>query len=127
MSDALPVFYNCNNCPAYCCSYPHTPVNKTDLRRLARHFDIDLEVARRRFTKRGASAKAMVLRQQKDDVYGSACRFLDAESRQCTVYEARPKICREHPGSVRCGYYDFLCAERHLQEDPELAATAYNV
>jgi len=35
-------------------------------------------------------------------------------------------ICRSYPGDGRCGYYDFLSAERRHQEDPELVAVTNN-
>ena len=66
------------------------------------------------------------MRHRKDEHFGSACRFLDQESRQCGVYDARPKICRAFPDSKRCGYYDLLCFERHHQDDPEAIATTWN-
>ena len=37
--------YDCTKCPAYCCSYERIIVNKRDLNRLAKHFDVDVEVA----------------------------------------------------------------------------------
>ena len=33
-------FYDCDRCPAYCCSYPRIIVGKRDLTRLAKHFEI---------------------------------------------------------------------------------------
>jgi Fe-S-cluster containining protein len=68
-----------------------------------------------------------VLRHQKDEHFGSACRFLDLETRLCTVHGARPGICRSHPTSSKCGYYTFLMSERRDQGDPELVARAYNL
>jgi len=110
--------YNCDNCPAYCCTYDHIEVTAKDLRRLAEHFDLSEKKARKKFTKKG-DGKARVLRHQEDEHFGSACMFLDLESRGCTVYDARPAICRAYPGTGRCGFYDFLCAERRIQDDPE--------
>lgn len=127
MSDSLPVFYDCLNCPSYCCTYPRIPVNQRDIRRLARHFDIDEDAAERRFTKKGWSKRERVLRHQRDEVFGSACRFLDLETRLCTVHGARPSICRNHPNSPNCGYYTFLMSERRQQDDPDLVARAYNL
>ena len=75
--------------------------------------------AAKRFTKLVQGGKLRVLRHQKDAIFGSVCQFLNLETRQCGNYDARPKICRDHPGSVRCGFYDFLCSERELQEDPD--------
>ena len=116
--------YDCDLCPAYCCSYPRVIVSKKDLKRLAGHFGIDLEKARERFTKRGAKKGERVLRHRKDQVYASVCRFLDPDDRCCTVYEARPRICRQYPGEPNCGYYDFLAFERRAQEDPEFIPSA---
>ena len=42
------VFFDCQKCPAFCCTYPQTPVTAKDLRRLARHLSIDVEAAGRR-------------------------------------------------------------------------------
>ncbi len=126
VSGLLPVLYDCNKCPSYCCSYARIAVNRRDLRRLARHFGISEEAVRRRFTKEGEEPGERVLRHQADEHYGTVCGFLDRETRLCTIYEARPEICRHYPGCSRCGYYDFLTFERRLQEDPEFVATAYN-
>lgn len=118
--------YDCDNCPAYCCSYPRVILSKKDLERLARHFGLSTREARKKFTKKGAEPGERVLRHRKDEIYGTVCRFLDRETRMCTVYDARPGICRDYPGLPRCGYYDFLEFERMLQEDPEFVSTAYN-
>jgi hypothetical protein len=115
----LRVLYNCQNCPAYCCSYEHIEVTPRDLERLASHFGISVAQARERFSRpRERGSKQRVLRHRKDAHFGSVCRFLDREERECTVYAARPAICRAYPGTGRCGFYDFLMAERRSQEDP---------
>ena len=119
--------YDCDKCPAYCCSYPRVILGKKDLERLARHFGLSTREARKKFTKKGAEPGERVLRHRKDETYGTVCRFLDPETRKCTVYEARPEICRDYPGLKRCGYFDFLEFERMLQEDPDFIPTAYNV
>ncbi len=116
--------YDCNLCPAYCCSYPRVIVSKKDLRRLADHFDIDVKTARKRLTTKGEEKGERVLRHRKDHIYKSVCRFLDRKERRCTVYEARPKICRRYPGEPNCGYYDFLAFERRAQENPEFIPLA---
>jgi Fe-S-cluster containining protein len=113
------VFYNCDKCPAYCCSYPRIQATHKDIQRLARHFGLSVDKARETLTKKGEEEGERVLRQQHDHIYDSVCAFLDRQSRQCTVYASRPKICRDYPGSSRCGYYDFLSFERRTQEDPD--------
>ena len=111
------VLYDCLKCPAYCCTYDRIIVGKRDLARLAKHFGIDDEVAERRFTKVVEGER--VLRHQKDPIFGSACMFLDAKTRRCTIYEARPGVCHEYPDKPRCGYYEFLRWERTHQDDDE--------
>lgn len=124
MSDA--VFYSCQKCPAYCCTYSRIPVTSKDLRRLAKHFGVSVETARGKYTKKGDKKNERVLRHRKDVHYGTACRFLHPVSRLCTIYDARPDICGEYPGTARCGYYDFLSFERRAQDDPDFVAIAYN-
>lgn len=111
------LLYDCSKCPAYCCSYDRIIVTKRDVNRLAKHFGVDDETALNRFTKLVDGEQ--VLRHQKDEIYGSVCMFLDVKTRRCTVYEARPGVCREYPEGPRCGYYDFLRWERSHQEDDE--------
>jgi Fe-S-cluster containining protein len=109
--------YDCAKCPAYCCSYDRIVVEKRDLARLAKHFGVDIDTARLRFTK--VRDDEQVLRHQKDKVYGSVCMFLDTKLRRCTIYEARPGVCHEYPDQKRCGYFDFISWERGHQEDED--------
>jgi uncharacterized protein len=109
--------YDCLKCPAYCCSYDRIIVENADLKRLAKHFGVDIDTARRRFTK--VKEGEQVLRHQKDAYYGTVCMFLDTKSRRCTIYDARPGVCHEYPDKSRCGYYDFLKWERRHQEDED--------
>ena len=113
--------YNCRKCPGYCCSYPLIPLDKRDVERLAKHFGLPYKVARVKFTK-VAHGRKYAMRRKKDTVYGRICRFFDTEKRCCTVYKARPAVCRSFPGAGRCGYYDFLAFERRAQEDDEFIA-----
>ncbi|MEM7123791.1 MAG: YkgJ family cysteine cluster protein [Pseudomonadota bacterium] len=115
--------YNCNKCPAYCCSYARIIVTDKDIKRLAKHHGLSTQEARKKFTKKGEEPGERILRHQIDEHFTSICMFLDQETRGCTIYEGRPAICREFPGKGRCGYYDFLTFERETQEDPEWVAT----
>ena len=124
MPKTLPVLYDCLNCTAYCCTYGHIAVAKQDLRRLAKHFGIDRETAKKRFTKKDGEG-GRVLRHRFDPYFQSACLFLDQETRRCTVHEARPSTCRAYPGAERCEYYDFLQAERARQDEPGMYVAAY--
>jgi Fe-S-cluster containining protein len=92
-------------------------VDSADVRRLARHFGITPEEAEKRYTKIGWGER--ILRHRKDEIYQSVCQFLDKKTRRCSVYDARPGVCREYPDKRRCGYYEFLSWERTHQDDPE--------
>lgn len=120
-----PPAYDCKKCPGYCCSYPIVEVTDRDLARLAKHFGLTPEEAERRFTKR-AYGHPRVMRRKSDDHFGGVCRFFDRTQRNCTIYAARPTICRQFPGEPHCGYYDFLAWEREHQDDPDFVATTDN-
>ena len=114
--------YSCAKCPAYCCTYTEIEVSSRDIDRLARHFGVSYAVAEERFTKQDTEKKKRMMRHRKDKIFDSACMMLDQEKRRCTVYDARPGVCRKYPDSSRCGYYDFLRFEREQQGDKEYVA-----
>jgi Fe-S-cluster containining protein len=119
ITDAKPrTYYDCNECPAYCCSiYERVQVTPRDIRRLAKHFSVTEEAATLRYTK--FFEKERVLRRKADPIFGQACHFLNPETRKCTIYNARPAVCREYPDTTRCAYYDLLKFERQQQGDPD--------
>lgn len=114
--------FDCSKCPGYCCSYPLIEINKRDIARLAKHFDLSYDQAEDRFTKYDKSEKARGLRHKKDRIFKTVCQFFDTRKRRCTVYEARPGVCREYPDAKICGYYEFLKFEREQQDDPKFIA-----
>ena len=122
--------YDCSKCPGYCCSYPRIELEAGDLKRLAAHFDMSKKETRKRFLQPGAKKEKKksvgVLRHHDDDIFGTICIFFDRKARHCTIYEARPEICRDYPGRKTCGYYEFLSFERDAQEDPEYIAVTGN-
>jgi Fe-S-cluster containining protein len=114
--------YNCLNCPGYCCSYPVIALNKRDIERLAKHFKLAFNTAKKRFTREGHGHKYL-MRRKGDKHFGRICQFFDTKERRCTIYAARPAACREYPGAnCRCGYYDFLMHERRAQDDDTFVA-----
>jgi uncharacterized protein len=111
-------YYDCTQCPAYCCSiYERVQVNKRDVTRLARHFGVSEDVAAYRYTK--VVNKERILRRKADPLMGKSCMFLNTTSRQCTIYHARPGTCRQFPDTSRCAYWDLLKFEKQQQGDPE--------
>jgi Fe-S-cluster containining protein len=115
----LKVHYDCTECPAFCCSvYERVEVTDRDLTRLAKYFGLTEKEAERKFTKKWENER--ILRRKKDDLFGETCRFLDDETRGCTIYEGRPTICRQYPGKEHCGYWDLWKFEQDQQGDPEV-------
>ncbi len=50
--DSPRVYFDCNKCPAFCCSvYERVQVSTRDISRLARHFGVSFETAKRRRTR----------------------------------------------------------------------------
>jgi len=112
--------YDCTDCPAFCCGiYEHIEVKPHDLKRLAKYFGLSEEETARRHTKIVFEERS--LRRKKDPLLdGTVCKFLDLKTRGCSIYEARPTICRQYPGVPRCGYYDVYRFEQAQQSDPEI-------
>ena len=115
------VYFDCSKCPAYCCSiYERVQVTRRDVNRLARYFKVTPEVAEKRYTKIDRASGERVLRRKGDVIFEQACMFLNQETRGCSIYHARPQVCREYPDRTRCAYYDLLKFERIQQDDPEV-------
>ncbi len=109
-------YFDCTKCPAFCCSiYERVAVTKRDITRLAKHFGVSFETARRRCTKQWQDER--VLKKVKDVIFAETCVFLNQETRGCSIYHGRPGVCREYPGRSRCVYYDVLKFERKQQDD----------
>lgn len=99
------MLYDCNTCPAYCCGYPIIEVKKADIRRLARHFKISEAAAKEKFTEK-ENNRVRKMRQRHDKKLNTpVCMLLNQKTRQCSIYRARPEICRAHPGD-RCEWHD---------------------
>ena len=115
--------YDCSKCPGYCCSYDRIEVKDSDVKRIAKHFGMTIDAAERKFFK-WYSPEERILKHRKDDIYGTMCRFFDRDERRCTIYKARPSVCRDYPNGNRCGYYEFLVFERKHQDDDEFIPSA---
>jgi len=126
MSEIVRKNYNCLKCPGYCCSYPAVVVTKRDVVRLAKHFSLTLKAFEQKYLK-SAHGYKRIMRRKKDKYYGRICQFFDIEERRCTIYKARPAVCREYPGVSSCGYYDFLRFERDAQNDKAYVSTTHHL
>jgi len=110
------VYFDCNKCPAFCCSiYERVVVTKRDITRLAKYFGVSFDEARERYTTDFEGER--VLKRVKDTIFERTCMFLDQKSRGCSIYHGRPAVCRAYPGRSRCVYYDVLRFERTQQGD----------
>ena len=111
--------YDCAKCPGYCCSYDHIEASDYDIGRLARHFQVTDAEARKRYFKvvKSEGKDITVLRHKKDHIFKTTCTFFDQDKRGCTIYNARPSVCRQYPNGTTCGYYKFLRFERKHAED----------
>ncbi len=110
------VYFDCNKCPAFCCSiYERVVVTKRDITRLAKYFGVSVDEARERYTTDFEGER--VLKRVKDKIFERTCMFLDQKSRGCSIYHGRPAVCRAYPGRSRCVYYDVLRFERTQQGD----------
>jgi len=118
--------FDCSKCPGYCCSHGRIAVSEFDIKRLAKHFGLPEAKAKEKFTYRFKTKDAdeQILRHQKDTVYSTICTFFDTKERRCTIYEARPNVCRKSPYGNKCGYYAFLAFEREHQEDEDYIPSA---
>ena len=81
--------YDCMKCPGYCCSYPVIEVKDRDAERIAKHFDMPLAKAEKKFFRKAHGYKR-IMRRQKDEIYGKICRFFDTKERRCTIYACPP-------------------------------------
>jgi Fe-S-cluster containining protein len=112
------IHFDCSKCPAFCCSiYERVIVTNRDLKRLAKHFGQTVEKAEKLHTKIHKETGERILRRKKDVLFEETCKFLDQETRGCTIYHGRPEVCREYPDRSRCVYYDVLQFERKQQDD----------
>ena len=114
--------YDCLKCPGYCCSYPVIEVKDRDAARIARHFNMPLDKAEKKYFK-SAHGYKRIMRRRLDPHFGKICQFFDTVARRCSIYEARPFPCKDFPGEDNCGYYDFLAFERLAQNDKAFIST----
>lgn len=99
------MLYDCNRCVGYCCGYPVIEAGKKDIRRLARHFNISADEAKEQFTEQENNRVRKMKQRFDKKMNAPACIFLNQKTRNCSVYAARPQICRDYPGD-RCEWHD---------------------
>ena len=89
-----PIPFDCLACGACCLHAGGVLLLDDDVARLAAHFELSGDDVRMRYTSDGEHLRT----KGRDD---PACVFLDGK--RCTVYEARPQVCRDYPvGGAAC-------------------------
>ncbi|MEK7866090.1 MAG: YkgJ family cysteine cluster protein [Planctomycetota bacterium] len=97
----MDVPYDCLACGACCLHAGGVLLLDQDVARLAAHLGLSEDQVRIRYTHDGEHLRT----KGRDD---PACVFLDwqrqlAGGTRCTVYEARPQVCRDYPvGGAAC-------------------------
>jgi hypothetical protein len=81
---------DCTAC-ANCCRYSIVTVSRTDVEAIARHLGYDVEHVIAQYTEPDPDAAATRILKSTNQ----GCVFLDGNL--CTIYEARPRACREFP------------------------------
>jgi Fe-S-cluster containining protein len=111
-----------NACPGKCCAVFWLPWNPTALREHVPTledgaFIADMVIplgpdeAKARAERFGMSWPALnITDENADQVY--TCRHWDETTRLCTVYEQRPRVCRDYPYDLECGH----CGYRESEE-----------
>ena len=82
---------NCRKCPGFCCRVAgYVEVSRKDIRRLAKFLGLTVRQFEERHLVEVTRKREKLIKQDLE-----TCQFLDS-NRKCTVYEARPKDCREY-------------------------------
>jgi Fe-S-cluster containining protein len=99
----------CEGCSALCCSLP-LEVDKEDLCRLGLISEDELQGSLKKVAKRLQSQKLIKIFRAGTGLFTMAqkmdgsCIFLN-DKKQCTVYDKRPRVCRDFPKiGPRAGY-----------------------
>ena len=83
--------WGCVRC-GECCRRSDIILEYDDLRKLAKHFDVSVKEAAKRYT---------IHKKDDEGIYHyffkMPCRFQDVDTEACTIYPARPEVCRIWP------------------------------
>jgi len=94
LNDEISLQVDCTQC-GNCCRSLMINVDEVDATRLSKHLQLDKEDFYNRYVERSSQGSLAVMN-------AIPCHFL--HENKCTVYEARPKECREFPGLHHPGF-----------------------
>lgn len=114
LAETVSAAIDCTTC-AHCCRTLQITVTHDDSARLATRLGLSGEVFEERFTTLTA--------QQTRHITHSPCPFL-GEDLRCTVYEDRPKVCRDYPS---LGKTHFRTRARNILENTPHCPIIFNV
>ncbi len=92
----------CHNCQAKCCRLP-VETKLDDLVKMGVVDAFEAQEPPKKIAKRLQQAGIIDHFNFKNEIFTLArranddCIYLDSATRRCTIYEKRPKICRNHP------------------------------
>lgn len=84
--------FNCTQCGNCCTGAPgYVWVNQAEIDALAEQHGLSVDDFERKYVRRVGVRRSLV------EFPNGDCVFFDGESRQCTVYDVRPRQCRTWP------------------------------
>jgi len=86
---------DCTRC-ANCCKTMTVKLGKADINRIAKHLDMSAKKFTEAYLEPDEEEGMYIVRQQ-------PCPFLGSDDR-CTIYDVRPKACREFPHTDKEGF-----------------------
>ena len=115
--------FNCSKCPGYCCSHSRIAVSDYDIARLAKHFDLSVEEAKRTLhvSLSDQGSRRADPAAPADHIYKIGLPLLRYRRASLHGLRGAPNVCRKYPYGNRCGYYEFLKFEREHQDDDEIS------
>jgi Fe-S-cluster containining protein len=108
MQEAHSNAFSCINCLecANCCTTTGPTLTDTDIKRVAKHL---------RMKEVDFAAKYVIEDEDDDQVFNAMpCPFLGADN-YCSIYDHRPKACRDYPHTDRVKQHQLL--DLHMQNE----------
>lgn len=120
--------FDCTKCTGFCCSHPIIAISEKEAEQVAKHLGIQMSEMKKHYLDVVHDPKEpeYSIQHKPDYMHGSICKFYRpvAEGRDkpagCTVYEARPEVCRKYPYRKTCGFYEFLSHHRESSDNDDL-------
>ena len=108
---------HCNACWAHCCRLP-LEVSAQDLIRMGLATEEECADSLKKVASKLKKSHVIESYRAKSQIFvierkaSGDCKYLDSKTRSCTVYDTRPRVCREFPEKigVRPGFCPYIKA-----------------